>query len=188
MVPLFLPLPIRRGHRATGLRFRRPNAGPSHGGMRRTMRSDETCGPPSIYFCSRNRGQRQDMVALLPDCVGILIYGCPSDKDFHRAPFLPNFPCFPSVTRFGAGPAPCGTARLCFALADALRVSAFRKSFVQRTPKHFPNLPKKRRWALGAGHTPTPPHTERVLGTPGSRVASRKSVPRAIRANSIRRN
>jgi len=97
----------------------------------------------------------------------------PSGKYFRRAPFLPNFPCFPSVTRFGAGPAPCGTARLCFALADALRVSAFRKSFVQRTPKHFPNLPKKRRWALGAGH---------------SRVASRKSVPRAIRANSIRRN
>lgn len=34
----------------------------------------------------------------------------------------------------------------------ALRVSAFRKSFVQRTQKDFPNLPKKRRLALGAGH------------------------------------
>ncbi|WP_216845257.1 hypothetical protein, partial [Granulicella sp. S156] len=26
------------------------------------------------------------------------------------------FPCLPSVTRFGAYPAPCGTARLCFGL------------------------------------------------------------------------
>ena len=38
------------------------------------------------------------------------------------------FPCLPSVTRFGAYPAPCGTARLCFGLSAALRVSAFRKS------------------------------------------------------------
>jgi single-strand DNA-binding protein len=38
--------------------------------------------------------------------------------------------------------------------------------------KDFPNLPKKRRLALGAGHT---------------RVASRKGVPRAIRANTNRR-
>jgi hypothetical protein len=53
------------------------------------------------------------------------------------------FPVLPSVTRFGATPAPCGTARLCFDLTGALRVSAFRKSFSQRTQKHFPNLPKK---------------------------------------------
>ena len=57
------------------------------------------------------------------------------------------FPCSPSVTRFGAYPAPCGTARLAF--------SAFRKSFRQDRKsaerKDFPNLPKMRRWALGSG-------------------------------------
>jgi hypothetical protein len=46
---------------------------------------------------------------------------------FHRAPFLPYFPCFPSVTRFGAYPAPGGTRRS--ASLRALWVSAFRKSF-----------------------------------------------------------
>src|SRR5258708_9644957 len=54
------------------------------------------------------------------------------------------FPCSPSVTRFGAGPAPCGTARLAF--------SAFRKSFrrgpQERGKKRFSNLPKMRRLAL----------------------------------------
>lgn len=39
-----------------------------------------------------------------------------SARCFHRAPSLPYFPCFPSVTRFGAFPAPCGSACLCFAL------------------------------------------------------------------------
>ncbi len=57
------------------------------------------------------------------------------------------FPCSPSVTRLGAYPAPCGTARLAF--------SAFRKSFRQDRKsaerKDFPNLPKMRRWALGSG-------------------------------------
>ena len=44
------------------------------------------------------------------------------------------FPCPPSVTRFGAYPAPCGTARLCFGFA-ALRVSAFRKSLCNERQK-----------------------------------------------------
>ena len=46
------------------------------------------------------------------------------------------FPCPPSVTRFGAYPAPCGTARLCFGFA-ALRVSAFRKSLCNERKKIF---------------------------------------------------
>jgi hypothetical protein len=45
------------------------------------------------------------------------------------------FPVLPSVTRFGPYPAPVGTARLCF--------YGIQKIFVQRTQKHFPNLPKK---------------------------------------------
>jgi hypothetical protein len=80
------------------------------------------------------------------------LYRCPSAGCFHRAPSLPYFPCSPSVTRLGADPAPCGTARLCFGLSAALQVSAFRKSFCNDRKKHFPNLPKKRRLALGAGH------------------------------------
>jgi hypothetical protein len=38
----------------------------------------------------------------------------PSDKCFHRAPILPYFPCSPAVTRFGAYPAPGGTAGSAF--------------------------------------------------------------------------
>ena len=46
------------------------------------------------------------------------------------------FPCSPSVTRFGAYPAPCGTARLCFGFV-ALRVTAFRKSLCNERKKIF---------------------------------------------------
>jgi hypothetical protein len=46
------------------------------------------------------------------------------------------FPCLPSVTRFGAYPAPCGTARLCFGFV-ALRVTAFRKSLCNERKKIF---------------------------------------------------
>jgi hypothetical protein len=76
------------------------------------------------------------------------LYRHPSGKCFHRAPSLPYFPCSPSVTRFSAYPAPCGTARLCF--------FGFQKIFSadckNAERKDFPNLPKMRRLALGAGH------------------------------------
>ena len=39
------------------------------------------------------------------------LYRRPSGGCFRGAPSLPYFPCSPSVTRFGAGPAPCGTRR-----------------------------------------------------------------------------
>jgi hypothetical protein len=96
------------------------------------------------------------------------LYRHPSDECFHRAPSLPYFPCFSSVTRFGAYPAPGGTRRS--ASLRVLRVSAFRKSFRPfpqraRTERIFRTFRKSTPSALGAGHT---------------RVASRKSVPRAI--------
>lgn len=53
----------------------------------------------------------------------------------------------------------------------ALRVSAFRKSLCSERKKIFRTFRKRRRLALGAGHT---------------RVASRKSVPRVIRANTTK--
>jgi hypothetical protein len=55
----------------------------------------------------------------------------------------------------------------------ALRVSAFRKSLCKERKKIFRTFRKRRRLALGAGHT---------------RVASRKSVPRVIRANTTKEN
>ena len=96
-------------------------------------------------------------------------YSHPSGECFHRAPILPYFPCSPSVTRLGAYPAPCGTARLCFYGFQKIFSTKLR---TKRGRKDFPNLPQKRRWALGSG---------------APRVASRKSVPRAIRANTNRR-
>ncbi len=60
-------------------------------------------------------------VRTLPGCDGVLIYRCLSAGCFHRVPSLPYFPCSPSVTRFGAYPAPCGTSMFCFGCA-ALRV------------------------------------------------------------------
>jgi hypothetical protein len=65
---------------------------------------------------------------------------------------------------------PAGQKRTCRGprYYAALWVSAFRKSFVQRTQKDLPNLPKKTPLDLGSG---------------APRVASRRSVPRAIRAN-----
>jgi hypothetical protein len=39
-----------------------------------------------------------------------------SDRCLPRAPILQYFPCSPSVTRFGAYPAPGGTSMFCFAL------------------------------------------------------------------------
>ncbi len=96
-------------------------------------------------------------------------------KCFHRAPSLPDFPCSPSVTRSVLIPRPA--ARRGSASAAPPSGFGFQKIFVQlrteRGQKIFRTFRKSTRLALGAGHT---------------RVASRKSVPRAIRANTNRRN
>ena len=61
-----------------------------------------------------------------------------------RAPFLQFFPCSPSVTRSVLFPRPAARrVSASLAKASALRVSVSRKSFVQRTQKHFPDPPKK---------------------------------------------
>ena len=61
------------------------------------------------------------------------------------------FPCSPSVTRYGAYPAPCGTARLCFGLSAALRVSAFRKSFCNERKNIFRTFRKSAVWPWERG-------------------------------------
>ena len=73
------------------------------------------------------------------------------------------------------GPRCCGSCAALLRTTCALRVSAFRKSFCQRQERKniFRTFRKRRRLALGAGHT---------------RVASRRSVPSKNRANPNRRN
>jgi site-specific DNA-cytosine methylase len=65
------------------------------------------------------------------------------------------FPCLPSVTRFGAYPAPCGTARLCF--------FGFQKIFSAR-----PQERRKKRFSE--------PSENASLGTP--QMAVRRLTPR----------
>jgi hypothetical protein len=74
------------------------------------------------------------------------------------------FPCSPSVTRLGADPAPCGNgATLLFRHSENL----FGKP-QERRKKRFSEPSENASLGLGSG---------------APRVASRKSVPRAIRAN-----
>jgi hypothetical protein len=95
------------------------------------------------------------------------LYGRPSDKCFHKAPILPYFPCSPSVTRSVLIPRPA--ARRGSASASPPCGFRFSENLVcNERKKIFRTFRKRRRLALGAGHT---------------RVASRKSVPRALRAN-----
>ncbi len=77
------------------------------------------------------------------------LYSHPSGECFHRAPILPYFPCSPSVTRLGADPAPCGNGAPCFFGIQKIFSANLR---TERGRKDFPNLPKMRRLALGAGH------------------------------------
>jgi hypothetical protein len=90
------------------------------------------------------------------------LYRRPSGKCFHRAPSLPYFPCSPSVTRFSAYPAPCGTARLCFFGFQKIFSTDFRK---ERGRKRFPEPSENASLGLGSG-------APRLM-----------SVPRAFRAN-----
>jgi single-strand DNA-binding protein len=124
--------------------------------------------PALVSKAGSPRQDRECRFLCCSDCVGVAATSL-QHRHFHRPPFLPYFPCFPSVTRFGVYPAPCGTARLCFFGFQKI-FSALPAKNAER--KDFPNLPKKRRLALGSG---------------APRVASRKSVPRELRANTNRR-
>ncbi len=114
--------------------------------------------------------------------IGALQTGISIERQFSRI-----FPAHPRSLASVLIPRPAAR-RVSASAYAALRVSAFRKSLCKERKKIFRTFRKRRRLALGAGHTPTPPHINRVLGTPGSRVASRKSVPRVIRANTTKEN
>jgi hypothetical protein len=119
-------------------------------------RAEKSVGPfgavhPRPAWMAGPNGQRTQRGLCCLDATASL-YRRPSAGCFHRAPSLPYFPCSPSVTRLGAIPAPCGSARLCFGLSAALRVSAFRKSFCNERKKIFRTFRKSAAWHLGAGH------------------------------------
>ena len=115
-----------------------PVAGRAANGMRLRVRALHT-----LVSCSsrrrRDRGlDRWRLPALRPEAVA------QSAEISVRAPFLQFFPCSPSVTRSVLFPRPAARrVSASLAMASALRVSVSRKSFVQRTQKHFPDPPKK---------------------------------------------
>src|ERR1700679_836405 len=123
------------------------------------------CGSPTPALIAGPNGQRSrrffgGLVATAS------LYRRPSAGCFHRAPSLPYFPCSPSVTRFSAYPAPCGTARLCFFGFQKIFSTTSRN---ERGKKRFPEPSENASLGLGSG-------APRVM-----------SVPRAFRANTNRR-
>ena len=88
----------------------------------------------------------------------------PSRKD--RVPGTPMLHPYEAKAA-SPGTPDCGTARLCFALTGALRVSAFRKSFVQRTQKRFPEPSEKAPLDLGSGAHSHPTTQRTCVGDPG---------------------
>jgi hypothetical protein len=79
------------------------------------------------------------------------LYRRPSAGCFHRAHLSRIFPAHPRSLATVLVPRPAarhGSASACQSPCG-FRLS---ENLLQRTQKHFPNLPKKRRLALGAGH------------------------------------
>jgi hypothetical protein len=103
------------------------------------------------------------------------LYRRPSDRRFHRAPILPYFPCSPSVTRFGAYPAPHHPITQRPRAGDPDSADCELLLFPDSSPNQV-------RWV------PTPENAALALGAGHTRVASRKSVPRVIRANTTKEN
>ena len=89
--------------------------------------------PRSAFVAGPNSQRAQMFIRGLVATASL--YRRPSDRCFHRAPSLPYFPCSPSVTRFSAYPAPCGTARLCFFGFQKIFSTTSRK---ERGKKRFP--------------------------------------------------
>jgi hypothetical protein len=116
-----------------------------------------TCVSPIHCLSCAEVGGATEKAPLLPDYECVLVGRRPSDRCFHRAPFLPYFPSSPSVTRSVLFPRPAARRRSASA------------------------TPPCGSWFLPEGHPPR--KRGLALGSGAPRVASRKSVPRAIRAN-----
>ncbi len=146
------PCRSRNGGCAARLPLRRPTEGSSRP---RLEEADGTCiwrcGSPTGHLVHVAPGKRQDQVRSCLEARRLAQF--PPEKSFRRVPSLPYFPSSPSVTRsvliprpaarrVSASPlrAPCG-----FRLSENLCCKE------QKRKKDFPNLPKKRRLALGSG-------------------------------------
>lgn len=101
---------VFRSELSNSISSKSPILGCFHGGLSKGVWMFQLCDSPAVCLSRTCRIWGQT-IAPQPRFIGILIYRCPSDRHFHRAPLLPNFPCFLSVTRFGAYPAPGGTRR-----------------------------------------------------------------------------
>lgn len=101
-------------------------------------------------------------------------------EHFHRAPSLPDCPCSPSVTRSVLFPRP--------AALDVLLRSPWRTPFGSAFPAtNSPRFSERGPGPhCGRNFLPEPPQkdTPSALGAGRLRVASRRSVPRAIRGKS----
>jgi len=97
----------------------------------------------ALVGCSLDGCETEDLI--VGGCLKCILSSRPSLRTISvRAPFLQFFPCSPSVTRSVLFPRPAARrVSASLAKASALRVSVSRKSFVQRTQKHFPDPPKK---------------------------------------------
>jgi hypothetical protein len=113
---------------------------------------------------------------------------CPSAESFHGAPSLPDFPCSPSVTRSVLLPRPSALGVLLRATTPAGQVRTCRGPRQDVRPSGLgfqrKNLPAAS--ALAGEIFVFEASAERHafgLGSGAPHVASRRSVPRAIRAN-----
>jgi hypothetical protein len=130
-----------------------PSTPPSQNRFFAWRRAEKSVGPfgavhPRPAFVTGPNGQRTQRCLCCLDATASL-YRRPSAGCFHRAPSLRIFPAHPRSLASVLIPRPAARRDSAF--------SAFRKSF--RLPpaksagrKDFPNLPKMRRLALGAGH------------------------------------
>ena len=106
----FFPLSILRGRVAMCLPLRRPESCPSRGRKRATMRNSRRSGSLTHGSSRARLGAQQDKYGWCLTAKASLDRTLRQNISVKRH-FSPYFPVFPSVTRYGAFPAPGGTRR-----------------------------------------------------------------------------
>jgi hypothetical protein len=124
-------MPTESGRCASCLPLRRPEAGPSHGGIAGKVRTIGEHGSPALCFCSRIHGKRQNTVPLLSGCIGIL-RSMRSRQVFPSSANSPVFSLLTSGHSLGACPAPGGN---CAALLRSATPAGQVRT--RRGPRHY---------------------------------------------------
>jgi hypothetical protein len=83
-----------------------PKSGPSHGRRKAAVRHGGRCGSSTHGLSCAGPGARQDRYGCCPVAMASLYIDAYQQGVSVKAPFLPYFPSYHSVTRFGACPAP----------------------------------------------------------------------------------